>query len=74
MSAIWQYIKWCWRTKEILPWSVSLVSDGDLTREAYEWPATMNGALWIAAALRRTTSDKPMQDDSAAAEYPEKEE
>ena len=33
------YLLWCWKCKEILPWCVSLVSNEELTQEEYEYPA-----------------------------------
>jgi len=40
---ILNYLKWCWRMKEILPWQVALVSDEPLTQEDYDYPE-----LWAA--------------------------
>jgi len=35
---IWNYLRWCFRFKEILPLSVALVDDHDLSKEEYEFP------------------------------------
>ena len=37
------YLKWCWKLKSVLPWQVSLVSDRELTKDEYEYPASEEG-------------------------------
>jgi len=37
------YLKWCWRMKEVLRWQVALVSDEPLTQEQYDYPE-----IWVA--------------------------
>lgn len=40
MRQLFMYIYWCWKFKEIMPWSVRLVDNRELTEEEYNFPST----------------------------------
>jgi hypothetical protein len=51
IEAIRLYLKWCWQTRSVLPWCVSLVSDRELTREEYDFPGTSRGKAMLQDGL-----------------------